>query len=216
MGRLAWAGIGAIGALLLLTSPAASAPKKVAEGPPPAQVTELLDCRNIADSAERLACYDKTAASIGEAVAKRDIVVFDRESVKKTKRGLFGFAIPNLGIFGDDDDAVEIKQVEGTIVSTGFNADGGYIFRLADGSRWTQIDSKPFAVEPRNGDKVVVKKGALGILLPDRDRPAGRQGQADQLAARYCRRAAPPPGWRPRRHRLPAARPTNSAIRRAE
>ena len=162
MVRFAWAGSCMVGGLMLLASPAASAPTKAAEGPPPAEVTALLNCRNIADGAERLACYDKTAASMGEAVAKRDLVVFDRESVKKTKRGLFGFAIPNLGIFGDDSDEVEIKQIDGTIVSTAFNADGGYIFRLADGSRWSQIDSKPFAVAPRNGDKVVVKKGALG------------------------------------------------------
>ena len=162
-----WASVGmvAIGALMMLAAPAASAPKKIADGPPPAQVTALLNCRAIADSAERLACYDKAAATIGEAVAKRDLVVMDRESVKKTKRGLFGFALPNLGIFGDDNDEVEIKQIEGTIVSTTFNADGGYIFRLADGSRWSQMDSKPFAIPPRNGDKVVVKKGVLGSFF---------------------------------------------------
>ena len=165
MNRVAWAGIGAIGGLLIWAAPAISAPKKVAEGPPPAQVTTLLNCRNITDSAERLACYDKSAAAIGEAVAKRDLVVIDREGVKRTKRGLFGFAIPNLGIFGDDDAEVEVKQIDGTIVSTARNADGGFIFRLADGSRWTQLDSKPFAVEPRNGDKVVVKKGALGAYF---------------------------------------------------
>jgi len=152
----------AFGGLILLAAPATSAPKKVAEGPPPAQVTALLNCRTITDSAERLACYDKTAATIGDAVAKRDLVVFDRESVKKTKRGLFGFSIPNLGIFGDNDGEVEIKQIDGTIVSTAFNGDGGYVFRLADGSRWSQMDGKPIAIEPQNGDKVVVKKGALG------------------------------------------------------
>ena len=162
MVRLGSAATVVIAGLILMTAPAASAPKKVAEGPPPAAVTELLNCRNITDSAARLACYDKSAATIGEAVARKDLVVMDRESVKKTKRGLFGFSIPNLGIFGDDDNAVEIKQIDGTIVSTAFNADGGYIFRLADGSRWTQIDSKPFSIPPQGGDKVVVKKGALG------------------------------------------------------
>ena len=114
---------------------------------------------------QRLACYDKNAATVGDAVAKRELVVIDRESVRKTKRGLFGFGIPNLGIFGDEDNEVEIKQIDGEIVSTAFNADGGYIFRLADGSRWTQMDGKPIAVEPRTGDKVVVKRGALGSYI---------------------------------------------------
>lgn len=165
MGKWRTIGLCGLGATVLMVSPGATAQKRLKEGPPPAQVTELLNCRGIADSAERLACYDKAATSIGDAVAKRDLVVFDRESVKKTKRGLFGFSIPNLGVFGDDDDGVEIKQIEGTVASYGRNADGGYIFRLADGSRWSQQDGKPLAIPPQNGDKVVVKKGTLGAYF---------------------------------------------------
>jgi hypothetical protein len=149
---------------MLLVSAGSSA-RQVDAGPPPPQVNALLACRSIADSTERLACYDKNAAAVGDAVAKRDLVVFDRESVRKTKRGLFGFSIPNLGIFGDDDKQEEIKQVEGTILTTAFNSDGGYIFRLEDGTNWSQIDGKPFAIPPQRGDKVVVKKGALGSFF---------------------------------------------------
>lgn len=161
-----WAmvGAGTIGAAILFASPGAAA-KQPEAAPPPPQVNALLACRGVADSAERLGCYDKAAAGIGEAVARKDIVVYDRESVGKTKRGLFGFSIPNLGLFGDDDTEVEIKQVDGQIASTAFNADGGYIFRLADGSRWSQIDGKPIALPPENGDKVVIKKGALGSYI---------------------------------------------------
>jgi hypothetical protein len=161
----AWAaiGLGSISAAILLASPGVAA--RQPEAGPPSQVNALLACRGIADSAGRLACYDRTAASIGEAVAKKDIVVYDRESVRKTKRGLFGFSIPNLGIFGDESDEVEVKQIEGEIVSTAFNADGGYIFRLADGSRWSQMDGKSIALAPEIGDKVVVKKGALGSYM---------------------------------------------------
>ena len=153
----------AAGLAVLATSAAPA--RKVPDGPPPPQVRALLDCRAIAEDSARLACYDKSASAIGEAVTKRDLVVFDRESVRRTKRGLFGFSIPNLGIFGDDDDGVEVTQIDGEIVSTAFNADGGDIFRLADGSRWSQTDGKPIALEPRNGDKVVVKRGALGSYM---------------------------------------------------
>lgn len=157
-------GLGAVGVAFLLTTSAASKDPKPAPQTP-AQINALMACRAVADSAERLACYDKAASSIGEAVAKQELVVFDREGVRKTKRGLFGFSIPNLGIFGDDDEGVEIKQVEGTIASYGFNSDGGYIFRLADGTRWSQMDDKPFAISPRNGEKVVVKRGVLGSYI---------------------------------------------------
>ncbi len=162
----AWAmvGVSIMGAAILFAPPGVAA-KQPEAGPPPPQVNALLACQRVTDSAERLACYDKAAAGIGEAVARKDIVVYDRESVRKTKRGLFGFSIPNLGIFGEDDNEVEIKQVDGEIASTAFNADGGYIFRLADGSRWSQIDGKPIALAPENGDKVVIKKGALGSYI---------------------------------------------------
>ena len=173
MVRWAPAGMVAFAGLILFAAPAASAPKKVAEGPPPAQVTELLNCRGIADSGQRLACYDRTAASIGDAVAKRDIVVFDRESVKKTKRGLFGFSIPNLGLFGDDNDEVSIKQIDSTIAATSVNRDGGYIFVLEDNTQWSQVDGKPVALPPRRGDKAVVKKGTLGSYFLSFDGQAG-------------------------------------------
>ena len=157
-------GFGALGLAVLLASGAASAkdPKKTPP-PPPQQVNELLACRGIADAGQRLACYDKTAATIGDAVAKEELVVFDKDSVQKTKRGLFGFSIPNLGIFGDEEG--QIDQVEGTITGYGHNADGGYIFRLADGSRWSQQDGKPIAIPPQNGDKVVIKRGVLGSYM---------------------------------------------------
>ena len=160
-----WARI-SLGSIAVIALASASAGAKQPEaGPPPPQVNALLGCRGIADGAERLACYDKAAAGISEAVAKKDIVVYDREAVRKTKRGLFGFSAPGLGIFGDDNDEVEVKQIEGELVSTAFNGDGGYIFRLGDGSRWTQMDGKPFALAPSSGDKVVVKKGALGSYI---------------------------------------------------
>ena len=98
--------------------------------------------------------------------------MFDREGVRKTKRGLFGFSIPNLGIFGDDD-GTEVKQIEGAIAGYGHNADGGYIFRLADGTRWSQMDDKVLAIPPRNGEKVVVKRGALGSYILALDKRPG-------------------------------------------
>ena len=163
MVKLRVVGLVVAGATLFGT--AAAAQKRSADGPPPAQISGLLECRNIADSAQRLACYDQAASVIGDAVSKKDLVVFDRESVRKTKRGLFGLSVPDLGIFGDEDDAVQVKQIEGEIVSSAINADGGYIFRLADGSRWSQTDGKPIALPPEAGDKVVVKKGTLGSYM---------------------------------------------------
>lgn len=131
--------------------------------PLPAQVQRLMECRAIADSAQRLSCFDREAGTVAEAVAKRDLVVVDREGVRRTKRTLFGLSLPKLGIF--DSDGEEISQIESMIDGVGHNSDGGYVFILNDGSRWTQIDDRPIALEPERGDKVVVKRAALGSFM---------------------------------------------------
>ena len=147
------------GAAVLALSGAAAA-RKVETGTP-AQVQRLLACRAIADGAQRLACFDRETAVLGNAVATRDLVVIDRARAAEAKRSLFGFSVPNFGglLGGDKDD---IKQIDGVLASASYNRDGGHVFLLKDGSRWSQTDDRMIALTPRAGDKVVVKRGALG------------------------------------------------------
>ncbi|MEO8547463.1 MAG: hypothetical protein ABI422_03755 [Sphingomicrobium sp.] len=148
-----------VAAALAMVGGSASAKQPIpAQVPPPLQ--RLLACRSQSDGAARLACFDRESGAAAQGFASGDIVAVDREKIRSTKRTLFGLSIPNLGIFGDDES--ELKQVEGVLSGAGFNRDGGYIFRLQDGARWSQTDSKPIAIAPRAGDKVVVKRGAMG------------------------------------------------------
>jgi len=61
-------------------------------------------------------------------------------------------------MFGGGD----LNQIEGTVAGVTQNADGGWIIKLADGSVWSQTDDTPVALDPRRGDKITVKRGALG------------------------------------------------------
>lgn len=136
----------------------------------PPQLQRLLACRGMSDGAARLACFDREAGVTAQGFASGDLVAADREKIRSSKRTLFGLPIPNLGLFGDDGN--DVKQVEGVLAGTGFNRDGGYTFRLEDGARWSQTDSKPIALAPRRGDKVVVKRGAMGsYFLSVKGRP---------------------------------------------
>lgn len=131
---------------------------------PPAQIGKLLACRNIGNGEERLQCFDRETGRVADALSRRDLVAVDRAKMTSTRRSLFGLSLPRLSIFGNDE-ADEVKQVDGVIAGVGRNRDGGYILRLADGARWSQMDGKPVALEPRAGDKVVVKRGLLGSYL---------------------------------------------------
>jgi hypothetical protein len=125
----------------------------------PRSVQSLLDCRSIADSTQRLACYDKAAGVVAEAINKKDLVLIDKERATVAKRSLFGFSVPDFaGLLGGGD----LKEIEGTVSGFTNNADGGLTIKLADGSVWTQTDDTPVALPPRRGDKVVVKRGTLG------------------------------------------------------
>ena len=151
-------------ALVAATPVAAREPRKPDSGKVPAQVQRLLGCRAIADSAQRLACFDRETAAVDQAVAKREIVVIDREQKRAATRSLFGFSVPDFGgIFGGDDkDAV--KEIESTVVAARANGEGGYIVRLADGSTWTQVDDTPLGLPPEKGDKVLVRRGSFGTF----------------------------------------------------
>jgi hypothetical protein len=127
----------------------------------PQSVQQLIACRSIADSVQRLACYDRQAAVVDKAIASKDLVVIDKARATAAKRSLFGFSVPNFGgLFGGGEN--DVKQIESTIATVGHNPEGGWLLKLADGSLWTQVDDAQLGLPPVRGEKVVVSRGSLG------------------------------------------------------
>lgn len=127
----------------------------------PITVQRLLDCRKVAETDQRLACYDRQINVLSGAIASRDVVVIDKARATAAKRDLFGFSTPNFGgLFGAGSD--DIKQIESTVSGVSNNQDGGWVLKLADGSVWTQVDDAMLGLPPRRGDKVIVKRGLMG------------------------------------------------------
>ena len=143
---------------VVLAAGSAPAARKVQTGTP-AQVQRLMACRSIAAADQRLACYDREAAAMQQAITNQDLFMVDKERARAAGRSLFGFSIPNFGgLFGSNG---EISQIEATIKSAGHNSDGGWLITLDDGSVWTQTDDWP-GLDARPGRKVIVKRGVLG------------------------------------------------------
>lgn len=132
----------------------------------PELFNKLLDCRAIADASQRLACYDQSVGAIEEAEKKKDIVVVDRKEIRETKKSLFGFTLPKIGLFtGDkDDDKDEIGEISSTVESARMIRGGDWSLRLAsDAGTWETTSS--LNTDPRAGDKVHIKKATLGSYL---------------------------------------------------
>ncbi len=127
----------------------------------PAQIQELYACRDIADSAARLACFDREVGELSSADTAREITFTDRETAKKARRGLFGFSFPKLGgIFGGDED--EIKEIETTIRSASIDRSGKYTLVMEDDAVWVQIDTARLPRQPKAGQKVKIKVATMG------------------------------------------------------
>lgn len=138
---------------------------QVAQAQRPAALNRLTDCRAITDSAERLACFDREVAAIDAAEARKDLIVVDREQVKKARRSLFGLPLPNLGVFGDDSSDQANATIEASIKRAWQAPDGKWRFELEDGARWAQIDSRNLSSDAKSGQPIKIRRAALGSYL---------------------------------------------------
>jgi hypothetical protein len=126
----------------------------------------VIKCRTIADDAARLRCFDEASAALQQAAERRDIVVVDREQVRQTRRSLFGIEGLRLPFFGGGDEKGEdVSQLDGVIASAFQNGDGRWVVRLQEGGTWVQVDDNVIALWPKAGQKVLIKRAALGSYM---------------------------------------------------
>ncbi|WP_419826554.1 hypothetical protein [Sphingomonas sp.] len=145
----------------LLLAAAATAKRRSAEPTSSDALQPVLACRLVTGEAERLACYDKAAAVLGDAAAKRDIVVVDAQVVSKARRSLFGFSTAPLDLFKSKADEPEPTEVSSTVRAARRDADGNWIVTIDDGAVWHQTGGMVGGTV-KAGDAVIIKRATLG------------------------------------------------------
>jgi hypothetical protein len=157
-------------ALLLLAGASAAGAQAAAEPPRSPALSRVVGCRGVADVSERLSCYDREVAALEAAEARKDVVVVDREQLRKTRRTLFGLVLPNLSVFGNDDPNEEgVTSIETKITKISRNPYGRWIFDVEDGGRWIQSDSRELGRDPKVGQTVAIRQAAMGSFLANVD-----------------------------------------------
>jgi len=149
------------GAFLALApaAPAASATGR------PELFAKLVECRSLADPTQRLTCYDTQVGALDAAEKKKDVVMMDREQVRETRRSLFGFSLPNVGLFGGKKEVVEdVGEIDSTIISAQPIANDRWSLVLA-GEAGTWETSSPVKFDPRAGQKIHISKATMGSYL---------------------------------------------------
>lgn len=140
----------------------ASAAQAQEEAVQPSEFEALKTCRSIAADAERLACFDRAVGVVVAAEESGELRIVDKEAAKQTQRRLFGFSLPDIGLFGDGDKDDELDELETTITSVRQIRSDAWVFQTEEGAVW-QITNTPSRLRAlRSGQSVVFKKASLG------------------------------------------------------
>lgn len=158
--------------IVLMTAVAGCSVAAQTVPPTPDYMGDLKACRAITDDRERLACYDAKIGSMVTANDAGDVRIVDREDVRRTKRQLFGFSVPNVGVLaGDDKDedgdgnGGKDELFSTSIASARALPNGGWRFTTAEGAIW-EINNPPRRLAPiKPGDAVEFKKASLGYYF---------------------------------------------------
>jgi len=114
----------AIGGLVAATGSVWAASPTAPKTALPPLYSAVLDCLAVPDRDARLACFEDAARKLKAATERQDIVVVDKEQIKKTKHTLFGLPLPRIDILGGDNGQDEVKQVDGIVGSAHRDGDG--------------------------------------------------------------------------------------------
>lgn len=128
-------------------------------------VQSFTQCRAITAAEERLACFDKAAAALEQAVQAKEVRILDKDDVRRTRRSLFGFQLPRVGLFNEGDEEAkkeEFTEINTTVASARQVQNGRVEIRLTgeDDAVWQTTEAVTFP--PKTGDKIRIRKGAIG------------------------------------------------------
>ena len=121
-------------------------------------VSILRECRKIADSAARTACYDNIPLGQGPAAAEPRPAA----PVAPASRGFGSNQLPQPA----PARAGEPGRISATLSAATAIAPGVYLLTLDDGAQWQFVDAVPHSYDPpRRGSTVEIAAAALGSYL---------------------------------------------------
>jgi len=148
------------------------------------QQTDYLDnlksCQSVEDDTARLACFDGAVSNMLAASDSGEVKVIDREDVRETRRSLFGFSLPSVGLFDDDGEDEEEELFSTTIERVRYLSSRKAQFTTAEGAVWEMknIPRRLREIEP--GDTVVFKGASMGYFYIRIDGQMGVKGRRIQ------------------------------------
>lgn len=140
----------------------------------PAAMAGMARCDAIADRMARLDCFDRLSQEVKAARTRPEPV---RRAPPAAAGAAAPAAPPTLTGFGAETvkrpkaaRAATARPVttQGAVVADARQVGAGYwVFTLADGARWRGDELRPTFQPPRKGDRVTLRRGAMGSYFLD-------------------------------------------------
>lgn len=136
----------------------------------PASVAAVQRCTSIGDPAQRLACFDQAVRGFNTGLAAGEFSVVEREQIRRARRSLFGFSVADLPFIGGGDQSRRPqdeapRELVTKLASFSSMGNGRFRFSVTDGNAvWETTESAPLN-DPRTGETVTIKRGALGSFF---------------------------------------------------
>jgi len=161
--------VGVLAGILIMAAGATEAGS--ASPPPPraAAVQAVIDCKDIADGVQRLACFDKAVAAMSQAEAKGDLLTIDREQRRAVRRQAFGLVLPSFAIFDRGEKPEEADRLSAKVKSAYQTPTGKWVIELDDGALWRQIDDNELDNSPHPGSTADIRRAMLGSFFMNVD-----------------------------------------------
>lgn len=148
-------------AAALVSGPAWAQTPQVAA---PAVLEQVYGCAEVADAAERLACYDGAVGRLRQAESAGQFVAVDRAQAEELQRDAFGFSLPSIPrLLNFGADQPEVEDISAVISRVGGRADGRQIYYLDNGHAWLQVDGDNHRA--RAGAAVTIRRASLGSFM---------------------------------------------------
>ena len=170
-------GFGAFAGLLLAGSAGGALAQDNSAGQSIDYLERLKNCQQIVDNVARLECFDAAVSNIVTASETGEVRVVDREDVRQTRRSLFGFKLPDIGLFGDGEGEEEDELFSTTIERARYFSNKHIQFTTAEGAVWEMKNAPRRLRRIEPGDTVVFKPASFGYFFVRIDGQMGVKGR---------------------------------------
>lgn len=150
--------------LVMLATFAVAGPAWAQEATGDALVDGVTQCRTVTSDVQRLACYDRAVGDLAKVRAGSGLTVLSGEEVRQRRRSLFGLSLPDINLFGSGGGKIpSVETLDSTVTGLSVSGREGLLLTFADKSVWRTVERG--RIDPKVGDTVHIKRGALGSYL---------------------------------------------------